>query len=61
VKGIGELRNRGPMGFRSTGVRRDSDWEDASAYVPPLVYAFAENRGSVLDSLRRILRRTETY
>ncbi len=27
MKGIGELRNRGPLGYRSTSVRVDEDWE----------------------------------
>ncbi|HEY4704609.1 MAG TPA: hypothetical protein VII27_02585 [Thermoplasmata archaeon] len=56
---LGELRSRGPMGFRSTSVKVDQTWEDASPYVPPLVYAIVQNRGSVLGSLRRIFRRAE--
>lgn len=60
MEGIGELRNRGPMGFRSTSVRVDEAWEDTSPYVPPLVYAMAETRGSVLGSLRKIFRRAES-
>ncbi len=52
MKGVGELRNRGPMGFRSTSVRIDEDWEDVSMYVPPLVYAMVSNRGGILRRLR---------
>jgi len=54
---LGELRNRGPMGFRSTGVLRELAWEDTSTYVPPLVYVFAQNRGGILGSLKRIFGR----
>ena len=55
----GYLRSRGPMGFRSTSVKHDQTWEDMSAYVPPLVYAFSGNRGSVLGTLKKILGRAE--
>jgi hypothetical protein len=55
----GVFKARGPMGFRSTSVKHDQTWEDMSAYVPPLVYAVAENRGSVLGSLKKILGRAE--
>jgi len=54
MKAIGELRNRGPLGYRSTSVRVDEDWEDTRSYVPPLVYAMAANRGGLL---RRLLGR----
>jgi len=52
VEGIS--KSRGPMGFRSTSVKHDQVWEDLRGYVPPLVYAFAENRGSVRGSLKKI-------
>ena len=47
------------MGFRSTSVKQDQTWEDMSAYVPPLVYVFAGNRGSVLGTLKKVLGRAE--
>ncbi len=56
---VGELRSRGPMGFRSTSVKVEMEWEDTSTYAPPLVYAFAANRGSILDALKRILGKAE--
>ncbi len=52
MRGIGELKNRGPMGFRSTSVRVEEDWEDSSTYIPPLVYAMAGNRGGALKRMR---------
>lgn len=52
MKGIGELRNRGPLGYRSTSVRVDEDWEDTSSYIPPLVYVMVANRGGLLRRLR---------
>lgn len=56
---VGVLKARGPMGFRSTSVKHDQAWEDMSAYVPPLVYAFAVNRGGVLGFLKKVLGRAE--
>ncbi|TLZ57131.1 MAG: hypothetical protein E6K17_03185 [Methanobacteriota archaeon] len=54
----GVLKARGPMGFRSTSVKHDQAWEDMSPYVPPLVYAFAQDR-TVLASIRKILNKAE--
>jgi hypothetical protein len=54
----GVLKARGPMGFRSTGVRHDQVWEDTSSYVPPLVYAFVEDQ-RVRGSIRKLLGRAE--
>jgi len=47
------------MGFRSTGVLRELAWEDTTTYVPPLIYVFAQNRGGILGSLKRIFGRAE--
>jgi len=47
------------MGFRSTSVLRELEWEDTTTYVPPLVYVFTQNRGSILGSLKRIFGRPE--
>ena len=56
----GFLKTRGPMGFTSTGALHTPTWEEPNpSYVPPLVYAFAENRGSVRGSLRKIFSRSE--
>jgi len=46
------------MGFRSTSVKHDQVWEEMSPYVPPLVYAFAQDR-TVLASIRKILNKAE--
>ena len=46
------------MGFRSTSVKHDQTWEDMSPYVPPLVYAFVDDR-RVLGSIRKILGKAE--
>lgn len=46
------------MGFRSTSVKHDQAWEDSSAYVPPLVYAFV-NDPRVRGSLRKLLGNVE--
>ena len=57
----GVLKPRGPMGWRSTGANHSPNWEEANpSYVPPLVYALAENRGSVRGSLRKILSKPES-
>jgi len=48
------------MGWRSTSSNHAPDWEEANpSYVPPLVYALAENRGSVRGVLRKILAKAE--
>ena len=54
----GVLKARGPMGFRSTSVKHDQAWEDMTPYVPPLVYAFVDDR-RVLGSIRKILGKAE--
>jgi len=54
----GVSKARGPMGFRSTSVKHDQAWEDSSAYVPPLVYAFV-NDPRVRGSLRKLLGNVE--
>jgi len=54
----GFLKPRGPMGFGSTSVKHDQEWEDTSSFVPPLVYALSDDR-TVLGSIRKILTKAE--
>ena len=56
---LGRVGSRGPMSFCSTSVKVDPDGEDATPYVPALVYAIVQNRRSVLGPLRRIFRRVD--
>ena len=51
MRGIGEPKSRGPMGFRSTSVRREPGWEDPCTYVPSLVYVLAGSRAGILRRL----------
>ena len=58
MKGGVVLKPRGPMGFRSTSVKQDQEWEDTDSFAPPVVYTITEDRG-VLRSIRRLLGRAE--